>query len=108
DRPRGDVDLNHWMSYAFANEPQPTRATMFITHIDDPHKVSLVGTELEHGIDDGICMSSHQVEFLVAQGLPRASLCHVLPAHDNRVKPRRIRIGIATRLYPDGRKREDL
>lgn len=108
DQARGDVDLNHWMSYAFANEPQPVRATMFITHIDDPHKVALVRQELASGIDAGICMSSHQVEFLVGQGLRRESLCHVLPAHDNRLQPRRIRIGIATRLYPDGRKREDL
>lgn len=108
DRPRLDVNLNHWMSYAFADEPQPTPATMLITHIDDPHKVALVRRELASGINAGICMSSHQVEFLVAQGLPPESLCHVLPAHDNRLKPRRIRIGIATRIYADGRKREAL
>ena len=35
-------------------------------------------------------------------------LCYISPAHDGLVKPRRIRIGITTNLYEDGRKRESL
>jgi len=106
--PRHDVDVNHWMSYAFANEPQPTRATMFITHVDDPYKVRLIQQELSAGIDLGICMSSESVSKLVGLGVPRQALCYVLPAHDNSVVARRIRIGITTRVYADGRKREQL
>jgi hypothetical protein len=108
ERPRADVDLNHWMSYAFADEAQPTRATMFITHIDDPYKATLVRKELSGGIDVGICMSGEMMAQLVALGVPQRSLCFIPPAHDNLVVPRRICIGIATRLYPDGRKRESL
>jgi hypothetical protein len=103
---RADVDVNHWMSYAFANEPQLTRATMFITHVDDPYKASLIRNELASGVDLGICMSSSTVAELAERGIPRNSLCFVLPAHDARVVPRRIRIGLTTRTYSDGRKRE--
>jgi hypothetical protein len=105
---RSDVDVNHWMSYAFANEPQPTRATMFITHVDDPYKVRLIQQELATGIDLGICMSSESVSRLVTLGVPREALCYVPPAHDNSVVARRIRIGITTRVYADGRKREEM
>jgi hypothetical protein len=106
ERQRPEVDLNHWMSYAFANEPQHTRATMFITHIDDPYKVALIRTELASGIDLGICMSRHSMQQLIELGAPQQSLCAILPAHDGLPVPRRICIGIATRLYADGRKRE--
>lgn len=105
---RSDADLNHWMSYAFANEPQLTRATMFITHIDDPYKAALIRGELARGIDLGICMSRDSVRHLVELGVPRECLCHVPPAHDSLAVPRRICIGVTTRLYPDGRKREKL
>lgn len=106
ERQRPEADLNHWMSYAFANEPQHTRATMFITHIDDPYKAALIRTELASGINLGICMSQHSMQQLIELGAPRQSLCAILPAHDGLAVPRRICIGIATRLYADGRKRE--
>ncbi|MEZ5566179.1 MAG: hypothetical protein R3F24_12000 [Gammaproteobacteria bacterium] len=61
-RPDPTVDVNHWMSYAFANEAHTTRTTMFITHIDDPYKARLVRHELESGVDLGICMSGDTVE----------------------------------------------
>lgn len=104
---RSDVDVNHWMSYAFANESCATRASMFITHIDDPYKAALVRKELESGVV-GICMSRDTVRQLVSLSAPQKSLCYISPAHDNEVAPRRIRIGITTRVYPDGRKRERL
>jgi hypothetical protein len=53
-------------------------------------------------------MSSMTVKQLVKAGLPREKLCYVLPALDAGFEPRRITIGIATKLYSDGRKREAL
>lgn len=108
DRPDPSADVNHWMSYAFANEPHATRTCMFITHIDDPYKLRLVRGELSSAVDLGICMSNDALRSLVARGVPERSLCYILPAHDGHAKPRRIVIGITTRLYADGRKREDL
>ena len=55
-----------------------------------------------------ICMSSMTVKQLVKDGLDRDKLCYVLPALDSGLEPRRIIIGLTTKLYPDGRKREAL
>jgi hypothetical protein len=41
-------------------------------------------------------------------GVPRDRLCFVSPAHDGVVTPRRTLVGLTTRLYDDGRKRESL
>ncbi|QTD54852.1 glycosyltransferase [Parasphingorhabdus cellanae] len=101
-----EASVNHWMSYAFANVPQSTPATMMITHLDDPYKIRLVQSELQNGIDIGICISSHHREFLCEQGVDASMLAFVVPGHDFVAKPRRIVVGLTTRLYPDGRKRE--
>lgn len=100
------ADVNHWMSWAFANVAHRTPATMLITHLDDPYKVALVKSELSSGVDVGIALSSHTCDMLVAAGVAPASLAYAIPGHDFAAAPRRIVIGITTRLYADGRKRE--
>lgn len=101
-----DADINHWMSYAFANVPHNTSATMLITHLDDPYKINLVKGELASGVDVGIALSSHTCDMLAKAGVPEEALAFVVPGHDFAAGPRRVVIGITTRLYPDGRKRE--
>ncbi|MBO9696397.1 MAG: hypothetical protein J7499_09370 [Sphingopyxis sp.] len=101
-----DADINHWMSYAFANVPHNTPATMLITHLDDPYKVGLVKDELTSGVDVGIALSSHTCDMLVAAAVEEEALAFVVPGHDFAATPRRIVIGLTTRLYADGRKRE--
>lgn len=102
------ADVNHWMSYAFANVPHRTPATMLITHLDDPYKVSLVKRELESGVDIGIALSSHTCDMLTEAGVASSSVTYAVPGHDFATKPRRIVIGLTTRLYADGRKREQM
>lgn len=102
------ADVNHWMSYAFANVPHNTPATMLITHLDDPYKVSLVKSELEKGVDIGIALSSHTCDMLVEAGASPEAVTYAIPGHDFAASPRRIVIGLTTRLYADGRKREQM
>lgn len=102
------ADINHWMSYAFANVHHNTPATMLITHLDDPYKIALVKSELESGVDIGIALSSHTCTMLTEAGIPPSSLTYVVPGHDFAALPRRIVIGLTTRLYADGRKREHM
>jgi hypothetical protein len=106
DKPDPNAAINHWMSYAFANVPQATPATMMITHLDDLYKINLVKSELQAGIDIGICISSHHRQFLIDNEIPAQSLAYIVPGHDFVAKPRRIVVGLTTRVYPDGRKRE--
>lgn len=100
------ADLNHWMSYAFANERHSTPTTMTITHLDDPYKIAMVARLLKKSVDLGICLSSDHARYLAEQGVPAERLAHVVPGHDFVASPRPIVIGITTRLYKDGRKRE--
>ena len=102
------ADINHWMSYVFANVGHRTPATMLITHLDDPYKVALVKSEIASGVDVGIALSSHTCDMLAEAGVERSSLAYAVPGHDFVTEPRRIVIGLTTRLYPDGRKREGM
>jgi len=107
DHPLPSATVNHHMSWAFANSRREVPSTMFITHLDDVFKLRQVKSELENFVDVGICMSSDTVRQLTTFGVPSKSLCFIPPAHDGLVEKKRIVIGIMTRIYSDGRKRED-
>jgi hypothetical protein len=108
DEADDSADVNHWMSYVFANVKHATPATMLITHVDDPYKLNLIKDELKNGVNSGICLSSHTRDDLIAAGITSESVTFVVPGHDFGPQARRIRIGLTTRLYPDGRKRESM
>lgn len=106
DAPDATADINHFMLFWWVPENPPPRSTVAITHIDDSHRMYLARSAVTKA-DMVICMSSMTVKQLVNDGLPREKMCYVLPAFDG-VEPRRIVIGLTTRIYPDGRKREYL
>lgn len=106
--PDPSADVNHWMSYAAIQERAGRVATIFITHVDDPYKTAHIARALREWADVGLCMSRDMVHALAAWGVPAERLWYVLPALDHAPAPEPIRIAIATRLYPDGRKRESL
>lgn len=108
DVPLPGFDVTHHMSWAFASHLVDGFSTMFITHLDDKYKIEQVKTTLEQYVDIGICMSSDTMRMLIENGVPPESLTYILPAHDGEIEPRPIVIGITSRVYPDGRKREAL
>lgn len=114
DSPSDCADINHWIFYAHpwwvAEEMQRKKSptTVTITHIDDPIKLRILKDVLAKSADCGICLSRMCVDDLVQRGIPRAQLCYITPAHDNAVRPQRLVIGITSRVYSDGRKRESL
>jgi hypothetical protein len=98
----------HHMSWAFANRPSAQPSTMMITHLDDHFKFMQIKTTLETNVAVGICMSNDTRQQLIQRGSPATQLVTIGPAHDGVMAPRRIVIGLTTRLYPDGRKGEHL
>ncbi|MEO6323142.1 MAG: hypothetical protein ABIT01_09315, partial [Thermoanaerobaculia bacterium] len=106
--PDDSADINHWMSYGMVSRRAGRKSTVCITHIDDPYKTAHLASILGVSVDLGLCMSRDMRRALVQWGIPADRLWYVLPAHDVPAAPTRIRIAIATRLYPDGRKREAL
>lgn len=99
------ADLNHYVWYDDFRAG-PGLATIGITHIDSERKLEQVGGQLRSA-RAGICMSRQHMEDLYQAGLAAERLCYVSPAHDAAGPPRRIHVGITTRLYtPDPCKRE--
>ncbi len=120
--PSGGADVNHWMLYlqpwrhyysapgfydqAWKPAP-PTIHTAMVTHVDDPLKVQILRDSVGKVLDAAICMSRMTMAELTGYGIDASRLTWINPAHDAAVQPRRIVIGMTTRLYGDGRKRED-
>ena len=100
------ADIVHHMSWAFANIGTPQPSTMLVTHLDDIFKLNQVRSTLSSGVSAGICTSRETMKQLLAHGCERKKLYFINLAHDGVIVPRRIVIGITTRVYPDGRKRE--
>lgn len=105
DAPAPAADLNHYLLYLYYDGHRVTPTTALITHIDNFPKQRVLNRALET-LDAGICLSRESVETLTRRGAPREKLCYVTPAHDGKVLARRIVIGITSRAYGDGRKRE--
>ena len=80
-----------------------------ITHVDAPPagELELLRAQMRT-VDMGVCLSSFTMRYLIKRGIPKAKLCFINPAHDDNLNPRKIRIGIFSRIYWDGRKREQM
>ena len=109
DQPSASAEVNHYMIYHHCKGERLTPGTVLITHVDDYEKLGMIRESLRT-VDVGICLSRMTVEELTKRGIDRQRLCCITPAHDGLVKPRRIVIGITTRvrMYAGYRKRENL
>jgi hypothetical protein len=107
--PDPKADVNHHINYISAQDC-PTKNTTMVTHFtSDMYKIKdkldKMRRFLVNGV--GICFSQGIKDYLVRQGMPEKKLEVVLPAHDGMIRRPRI-IAIAFKIYPDGRKREDM
>lgn len=108
--PDCNADINHHINY-IAARPCPTLNTTMVTHFTSDmyeleDKLDKMREFLKRG-GIGICFSDGIVDYLVKQGMNREQLRTVLPAHDSLERRPRI-IMIAFKIYPDGRKREEM
>jgi len=101
--------VNHHVVYFDYVQRVSGLETVMITHIDNERELNKVRRQLiDCDVEMGICMSFEAVHRLAHFGVPRNKLCFIGPAHDGIMRPRKIRVGLTTRLYPDGCKREHL
>lgn len=101
------ADINHHIIFGHYDGKQNSIDTMMITHIDEQQKIDILRHQLLKA-EMGICMSLDTMRMLVHNGVPRTKLCYVNPAHDGLLAPRKFIVGITSRIYGDGRKREEL
>ncbi|MDF3079022.1 MAG: hypothetical protein K0S09_2911 [Sphingobacteriaceae bacterium] len=100
------ADINHHITYLQYKPLQGGVHSIMITHIDNSVKLQKVKTDL-HSAGVGICMSKNTLSELVKLGVPRLKLQYAHMAKDGNAVSRKICIGFTTRIYADGRKRED-
>lgn len=106
DHPKATVDVNHHISGMGYDGRRGTINTLMVTHVDHSSKVEKLRVLLRMA-DMGICMSHQTMRQLESEGMPQNKLCVILPGHDH-LAPRLFRIGLTTRTYRDGRKREGM
>ena len=100
--------ISHHIPYlGWHDTDQTLIRTIMITHVDTEAKMTQIKRELALA-DMGVCMSRETVGKLIRAGLPQEKLCFIHPAHDGDARPRKIRLGITSRLYMDARKRENM
>lgn len=106
-----DADVNHWAHFLDLwrdreqRIPGKSKTSFWITHVDDPIKLQIV-RELCAAGDAAICMSSDLASALESERVRSELVTWALPGTDPGRSPRKIVIGLATRLYEDGRKKE--
>ena len=101
-----DIDFNHCIIYLHCNPETATeKDVVMITHIDEYWKYELL-EKLVPKIAVGICMSKDQMNKLINMGLDKNKLCFINPAHDGVIPIKKWVVGLASRVYPDGRKNE--
>jgi hypothetical protein len=106
------ADLNHWTHFMGAwnalkvQHPQAGHvSTFWVTHVDDYFKLKMVQELCEAGYY-AICLSSETMNMLAREGVQAQRVTYVVPAGDDVGPLPPIKIGLASRCYPDGRKNE--
>jgi len=106
--PDDQADINHYILYLIYDLANHTSIdSLLITHVDRPSKLKLLKTQLKGDTRLGICMSRETMNLLLENGIPKNKLCYINPAHDSKITPKKINIGITSAVYADGRKREN-
>ncbi len=101
------ADVNHHIAYMNVKEVLNTATTVMVTHVDSQFKEDIIKHQAKQGAME-VCMSKETMERLERDGVPRANLCYVNPAHDGVIKPKKYVLGITHRNYTDFRKNPNI
>jgi hypothetical protein len=105
--PDPSADINHHIIFGGYDGKKNSADTVMITHIDEDWKVQAVRKQLINA-EMAICMSSDTMNKLAKLAMPRAKLCFVNPAQDGLIHPRKLVVGITSKVQPTGCKRETI
>jgi hypothetical protein len=100
------ADVNHHIIYKeYDCKTTAGVTTLMITHSGNINRIISLRQQLQAS-DAGICMSGQFCDYLTRMGMDKNRLCYVNPAHDGRIPVKKTVIGLASRVYSDGRKKE--
>ncbi len=97
------ADINHHIAYMNVKEVLNSATTVMVTHVDSQFKTDIIKHQVKQGAME-ICMSKETMTNLARDGVKRANLCYINPAHDGVIKPKKYVLGITHRNYDDFRK----
>jgi hypothetical protein len=107
DQPDFDADVNHHVYYLPFQGKKTKLDTLLVTHIDMENKLKILLGQL--AVADGAVFFSEQTKTLLeTAGAPLQKLTVINPPQDEVIKPRKLRVGLLSNIYPNNRKREDL
>jgi len=110
NQPNPKADINHHVNY-IAYKKCPTLNTAMVTHFtSDMYEMNEKLDKVKNLIKDGgvgICFSKGVEKYLAKEGMNPKQLKTVLPAHDSLERRPRF-VMLAFKVYPDGRKREEM
>ena len=107
NQPDFNADINHHVYYLPFEGHKTKIDTLLVTHIDTRDKLKILLAQLSVA-DGAIFFSTETRNLLQIAGAPENKLITINPPQDEVIKPRNLRIGILTNIYPNFRKREDL
>lgn len=105
--PSRRADINHHIIYLNYDGRKYSTDTLMFTHFVLPWEMELARVQLGNAAL-AFCMSDHTIGRLARDGFPRHKLAVAHPGQDGVIRPRPLVLGLTTRLYQDGRKREHL
>ena len=103
--PDKSADINHHIIYINWDAKPSYNDTLMITHIDNIEKLNMIKRQMEVA-KLGVCFSREHRDYLVQMGIDKNKLCYVNPAQDGVIPVKKIIIGLASKVHPDGRKNE--
>ena len=105
--PDPNADINHHIIYYHYQPQEKCVDTLMVTHIDSIQKLNRLKKQLRSA-KMGICMSKETVKNLIKAGIPNDKLCYINPAQDEVIKPRKLVIGLTSKVNQDGRKKQNM
>jgi len=106
-KPDPKADINHHINYMAAQKCKTLNTTMVTHFTSDMYELEDKINRVKEYNAVGICFSKGIKKYLMKNGVAEDKLEVVDPAHDGMKRRPRI-IAMAYKIYPDGRKREDM
>jgi hypothetical protein len=105
--PDPSADINHHIIYTYWDGTKTSTDTVMLTHFDSELRFNMLRRQVP-AMDMGVCMSRDTLNQLVRHAIPRSKLCYVNPGHDFVIEPRKLTLGITSKVQPTGCKRETI
>ncbi|WVT77563.1 glycosyltransferase (plasmid) [Sinorhizobium chiapasense] len=102
-----EADIHYYINYGYYNKRPATGLVVAnFTHFDPDHLADKF-VAVAHEVDHCVAVSEQTAKVLIEAGVPRSKISVIMVGADRQFKPK-LTVGIVGRVYPGGRKGEDI